>query len=99
MAPGPRNTCDYFDPLAVVRVAIVTPATAAPDAASAITPAVDMKNPPFFDARSVVTTTTPVIEEPAMTEIGALEPMISPAALTISAVKRPRDSRRKENCP
>jgi len=99
MAPGPQDTCDYFDPLAVGRVAAVTPATAAPDAAMAIRPAVEVKKAPPFFFDSVVDTITPVIAWPGATEIGALEPMISPAAFTISTVKLPAAIPGNENWP
>src|SRR5206468_8950262 len=88
-APASDCLSPHFD----FRAAITTPAVAAPETASAITPAVEVrKAPPFFFDESVVVTTTPVIADPAVTEIGALEPMISPAAFTISTVKLPAAS-------
>src|SRR5206468_4342558 len=79
--------------------AAVTPATAAPEAAMAIRPAVEVKKAPFFFDDSMVDTTTPVIAAPGATEIGALEPMISPEAFTISTVKLPAASPGNENWP
>src|SRR5206468_10851424 len=97
---GPSTPRDYFDELAVERVAAVTPATAAPDAAIATIPAVEVKKPaPFFFDSSVVDTTTPVIDAPDATEIASLEPMISPAAFTTSTIKLPAASPGNENWP